>query len=64
MRRVDNGEFMVSRPAFAVETEENGVAVRLEYYEGRDYLSLCYDIRSASWKDKKVAPYHNSNRKY
>lgn len=44
--RIDNKTFMADRPNFAVITTEGNDAIRLEYYEGHDYLSKVYDIRS------------------
>jgi len=37
---------MADRPPFAVVTAYDDKAVRLEYYEGHDALSLVYDVRA------------------
>jgi hypothetical protein len=44
--RVDKGTPMARRPGFCVVTAMDGKAVRLEYYGGRNTVSLQYDIRA------------------
>jgi len=44
--RVDRQRLMADRPPFAVVTEHDGHAVRLEMYEGHDYLECTYDLRA------------------
>lgn len=44
--RVDMEMLMADRPPFAVVTARGGDAVRLEYYQGHDALSLVHDIRA------------------
>ena len=45
--RIDSNKIMADRPPFIVVTEEDGRVVRLEMYEGHDYLECTYDLRSA-----------------
>jgi hypothetical protein len=52
--RVDDGIFMADRPAFAVVTAIGEDAVRLEYYEGHDALSLIYDLRAPELASKSL----------
>jgi hypothetical protein len=51
-KRVDEKQFMADRPSFCVITAMDGKAVRLEFYEGHDALSLAYDIRSKKLQGK------------
>jgi len=53
-RRVDQKTFMADRPSFCVVTSMDGKAVRLEFYEGHDALSLTYDLRSKELQGKKL----------
>lgn len=53
-RRVDEHTIMADRPSFAVITVLDNKAVRLEYYEGHDSLSLVYDLRSKELQGKKL----------
>jgi hypothetical protein len=55
--RVDQGQLMADRPPFAVITAVGGRAVRLEYYEGHDALSLVYDLRAPELAGKELPPY-------
>ena len=43
---------MADRPSFCVVTPMDGKAVRLEFYEGHDALSLVYDLRSKELQGK------------
>lgn len=52
--RIDQKTLMANRPLFALLTEENGRIVRLEYYEGHDYLSCTYDLRSKELQDENL----------
>lgn len=52
--RIDERNYMADRPNFAVVTADGNNAVRLEYYEGHDYLSKVYDIRSKELKGQKL----------
>jgi hypothetical protein len=52
--RVDEKTFMADRPAFCVVTAFEGRAVRLEYYEGHDALSLRYDVRAKELEGKDL----------
>ena len=45
-RRVDQNTFIADRPSFCVVTAMDGKAMRLEFYEGHDALSLVYDLRA------------------
>jgi len=54
-RRVDQKTFMADRPSFCVVTSMDGKAVRLEFYEGHDALSLTYDLRSKELQGKKLS---------
>ena len=45
---------MADRPAFAVISVMGKRAVRLEYYEGHDALSLRYDVRSPELAGKDL----------
>jgi hypothetical protein len=56
-RRVDEGALMVDRPLFAVVTAHQGMAVRLEYYEGHDALGLVFDIRCKELQGKDMPRY-------
>jgi len=56
-RRIDHGICMADRPPFAVVTAWGGRAVRLEYYEGHDALSLVYDIRAPELQGKILPKY-------
>ena len=60
-RRIDENTLMADRPNFAVVTAVNGQAVRLEYYEGHDALSLVYDIRSKELLGKKLKNFMESD---
>jgi hypothetical protein len=53
--RVDNHTLMADRPAFVVITAIDNKAVRMEYYEGHDALSLVYDLRSKELQGKKLS---------
>lgn len=53
-RRVDEHTLMADRPAFAVITTLNGMAVRLEYYEGHDALKLVFDLRARGLQGKSM----------
>jgi len=53
-RRVDQKTFMADRPSFCVVTAMDGKAMRLEFYEGHDALSLVYDIRAKELKGKSL----------
>lgn len=55
--RVDQKQFMADRPPFAVVTALGRRAVRLEYYEGHDALSLVYDLRAPELEGKELPPY-------
>lgn len=44
--RVDEHTLMADRPSFAIVTAIGNRAVRCEYYEGHDSLSLVYDLRA------------------
>lgn len=55
--RIDEKTFMADRPSFAVVTAIDGKAVRLEYYEGHDALSLQYDLRSKELEGKDLPNY-------
>lgn len=59
--RVDEKTFMADRPAFCVITEHEGDAVRLEYYEGHDALSLVYDIRAKELTGKDLPKWMESD---
>lgn len=59
--RVDEKTFMADRPSFAVVTEHEGKAVRLEYYEGHDALSLVYDVRSQELEGKELPNFMESD---
>ena len=59
--RVDEKTFMADRPAFCVITEHEGAAVRLEYYEGHDALSLVYDIRAKELEGKELPKWMESD---
>ncbi len=59
--RVDEKTFMADRPAFCVITEHEGSAVRLEYYEGHDALSLVYDIRAKELEGKDLPKWMESD---
>lgn len=52
--RVDKKTFMADRPSFVVITAMEGKAVRLEYYEGHDALSLVYDVRAKELQGKDL----------
>jgi len=52
--RVDQGVLMADRPCFAVVTAYGHRAIRLEYYEGHDELSLVYDIRAKELRGKEL----------
>ena len=54
-RRVDQKTFMADRPSFCVVASMDGKAVRLEFYEGHDALSLTYDLRSKELQGKKLS---------
>ena len=60
-KRVDEKTIMADRPAFCVITEHEGAAVRLEYYEGHDALSLVYDIRAKEIEDKDLPKWMESD---
>ena len=53
-QRVDKKRIMADRPNFAVITAEGNDAVRLEYYEGHDYLIKRFDIRSKELENQKL----------
>ncbi|MBO8160617.1 MAG: hypothetical protein H0Z24_03190 [Thermosipho sp. (in: Bacteria)] len=57
-KRIDKKMLMADRPPFCVITVDKGKAVRLEYYEGHNKLSLIYDVRAPELKNKKLAPYY------
>ena len=59
--RIDEKTFMADRPSFAVVTEHEGRAVRVEYYEGHDALSLVYDIRSKELEGKELPNFMESD---
>ncbi len=44
--RIDQNRLMADRPPFAVVTEHAGRAVRMEMYEGHDFLECTYDLRA------------------
>lgn len=44
--RVDQHTFMADRPSFVVVTAIDNKAVRMEFYEGHDSLSLVHDLRA------------------
>ena len=52
--RIDNKTLMANRPPFAVITIQEGKIIRLEYYEGHDYLSKVYDVRSPELIGKEM----------
>jgi hypothetical protein len=52
--RVDKKTLMADRPSFCVITAADGKAIRLEFYEGHDALSLIYDIRSKELQGKRL----------
>jgi len=52
--RIDKKTFMADRPSFAVITVMDNKAVRLEYYEGHDALSLVYDVRAKELQGKDL----------
>jgi hypothetical protein len=52
--RVDQHTLMADRPPFAVVTELDGAAVRLEFYEGRDELECTCDVRSRALQGKDL----------
>lgn len=56
-KRVDKHNIMADRPNFAVCTVKNDTVIRLEYYEGHDYLELVYDFRRKDLIDKNIEPY-------
>ena len=60
-QRVDKKTLMADRPSFIVVTEHRGAAVRLEYYEGHDSLSLVYDIRCKELEGKELANFMDSD---
>ena len=60
-KRIDEKTFMADRPNFAVITAVDGKAVRLEYYEGHDALSLVYDIRSRELTGQKLPKFMESD---
>lgn len=53
--RIDKKTFMADRPSFAVITAMDNKAVRLEYYEGHDALSLVYDVKSKELQGKELS---------
>lgn len=59
--RVDQGMLMADRPPVAVVTVLDGKAVRLEYYEGHDALSLVYDIRAKELEGKELPKWLESD---
>lgn len=59
--RVDQGVIMADRPPVAVVTVLDGKAVRLEYYEGHDALSLVYDIRAKELEGKELPKWLESD---
>lgn len=52
--RVDKETLMADRPGFALITAMDNKAVRLEYYEGHDALSLVYDVKAKELQGKKL----------
>ncbi len=52
--RIDEHNLMADRPSFCVITAVDGRAVRLEFYEGHDALSLVYDVRAAELFGKEL----------
>jgi hypothetical protein len=52
--RVDKKTFMADRPSFCVITIVDRKAIRVEFYEGHDALSLVYDIRSKELQSAKL----------
>ena len=60
-RRIDENTLMADRPNFAVITAVDNKAVRLEYYEGHDALSLVYDIRSKELIGKRLKNFMESD---
>jgi len=59
--RIDEGQLMADRPSFCVITAIDGRAVRLEFYEGHDALSLRYDVRAAELIDKELPKFMESD---
>jgi hypothetical protein len=59
--RVDKGHLMADRPSFIVVTAHRSKAIRLEFYEGHDSLSLVYDIRSRELHSKKLPAFMESD---
>lgn len=55
-RRVDEDTLMANRPPFCVVTEDDGAAIRLEYYEGHDALSMTYDVRAPDLEGEDLSP--------
>lgn len=60
-QRIDEHTLMASRPSFCVITAIEGKAVRLEFYEGHDALSLVYDVRAAELIDKELPKFMESD---
>lgn len=60
-KRVDEHVLMASRPSFCVVTAVSGRAVRLEFYEGHDALSLVYDVRAAELQSKDLPKFLESD---
>jgi len=60
-KRVDRHTLMADRPPFAVVTEHEGRAVRLEMYEGHDFLVATYDLRAPELVGKTLPMYMASD---
>jgi hypothetical protein len=60
-KRIDEHILMASRPSFCVITVVDSRAVRLEFYEGHDELSLVYDVRASELKGKELPRYMESD---
>lgn len=56
-KRIDRGILMADRPPFAVVTVHGDRAVRLEYYEGHDALTMIYDVRAPELQGKPLPGY-------
>lgn len=59
--RIDEKTLMADRPSFAVVTEHEGKAIRVEYYEGHDALALIYDVRSEELEGKELPNFMDSD---
>jgi hypothetical protein len=57
--RVDKKTIMANRPPFAAIMIDEGKIVRLEFYEGHDFLSLGYDFRSKDLQNQNLERYHS-----